>query len=72
MDSRNNILISPIIHQSGGMNEAFSDMAAQAAEVYAYGVGKNSWQIGPEIFKEKNKALRYMDMPSKDCGVKRI
>src|SRR3990167_206646 len=51
--------------QSGGMNEAFSDMAAQAAEYYAY--HKNSWQIGPEIFKAENKALRYMDMPSKDC-----
>ncbi len=55
--------------QSGGMNEAFSDMAAQAAEVFAY--GKNSWQIGPEIFKEKDKALRYMDKPSKDCGTKK-
>lgn len=54
--------------QSGGMNEAFSDMAAQAAEVYAYGVGKNSWQIGPEIFKAQNEALRYMDKPSKDCN----
>lgn len=52
--------------QSGGMNEAFSDMAAQAAEIYAY--GKNSWQIGPEIFKKDNAALRYMDKPSKDCG----
>ena len=51
--------------QSGGMNEAFSDMAAQAAEFYAY--GKNSWQIGPEIFKAKNRALRYLDQPSKDC-----
>ena len=51
--------------QSGGMNEAFSDMAAQAAEVFAY--GKNSWQIGPEIFKEEGRALRYMDKPSKDC-----
>lgn len=51
--------------QSGGMNEAYSDMAAQAAEMYAY--GKNSWQIGPEIFKEENEALRYMDKPSKDC-----
>lgn len=51
--------------QTGGMNESFSDMAAQAAEVYAY--GKNSWQIGPEIFKEENAALRYMDKPSKDC-----
>lgn len=53
--------------QSGGMNEAFSDMAAQAAEVYAYGTGNNSWQIGPEIFKAPDEALRYMDQPSKDC-----
>jgi pseudolysin len=53
--------------QSGGMNEAFSDMAAQAAEVYSYGPGKNSWQIGPEIFKKENEALRYLDTPSKDC-----
>ncbi len=54
--------------ESGGMNEAFSDMAAQAAEFYAY--GKNSWQIGPEIFKAKDEALRYMDKPSTDCGGK--
>ena len=51
--------------QSGGMNEAFSDMAAQAAEFYAY--GHNSWQIGPEIFKAEDEALRYMDEPTKDC-----
>ncbi len=49
--------------QSGGLNESFSDMAAQAAEDYAY--GKNNWQIGPEIFKG-NQALRYMDDPTKD------
>lgn len=55
--------------QSGGMNEAFSDMAAQAAEFYAY--GHNSWQIGPEIFKAKDEALRYLDMPSKDCKGKK-
>lgn len=55
--------------QSGGMNEAFSDMAAQAAEFFAY--GKNSWQIGPEIFKSENEALRYMDQPSKDCGTEK-
>jgi len=30
--------------QSGGMNEAFSDMAAQAAEFYS--IGKASWLIG--------------------------
>lgn len=55
--------------QSGGMNESFSDMAAQAAEYFAY--QKNSWQIGPEIFKAKDEALRYMDKPSKDCGPNR-
>jgi Zn-dependent metalloprotease len=42
-------------------------MAAQAAEVFAY--GKNSWQIGPEIFKAGDGALRYMDYPTKDCGI---
>ncbi|CAM2895469.1 zinc metalloprotease ProA [Legionella worsleiensis] len=52
--------------QSGGMNEAFSDMAAQAAEYYS--TGKSSWQIGPEIMKEDSgyEALRYMDKPSRD------
>jgi pseudolysin len=52
--------------QSGGMNEAFSDMAAQAAEYYS--VGKVSWQIGSEIMKEGSgyDALRYMDKPSRD------
>lgn len=51
--------------QSGGMNEAFSDMAAQAAEYYVY--QKNNWQIAPEIFKAPDEALRYLDQPSKDC-----
>ncbi len=55
--------------QSGGMNEAFSDMAAQGAEYFAY--GNNSWQIGPEIFKQAGQALRYMDQPSKDCRGKK-
>jgi len=52
--------------QSGGMNEAFSDMAAQAAEFYS--AGKSSWQIGPEIMKEDSgyDALRFMDKPSRD------
>lgn len=51
--------------QSGSMNESFSDMAAQAAESFA--VGKSTWQIGSEIVKEEDSALRYMDQPSKDC-----
>jgi pseudolysin len=51
--------------QSGGLNESFSDMAAQAAEFYA--TGKNQWQIGPELMKEEGRALRYMDHPALDC-----
>lgn len=52
--------------QSGGINEAFSDMAAQAAEYYSW--GKNSWAIGAEVMKEESghKALRFMDEPSRD------
>ncbi|STY30500.1 zinc metalloproteinase precursor [Legionella wadsworthii] len=52
--------------QSGGMNEAFSDMAAQAAEYYS--VNKSTWQIGGEIMKETSgwEALRWMDKPSRD------
>ncbi len=51
--------------QSGGLNESFSDMAAQAAEYYS--TGKSSWQIGAEIMKANNQSLRYMDEPTKDC-----
>ena len=47
------------------MNEAFSDMAAQTAEYYAY--GKNTWLIGGDIIKLSGETLRYMDQPSKDC-----
>lgn len=57
--------------QSGGMNESFSDMAAQAVEFFIND-GKNSWQIGPEISKATDKALRYLDQPSKDCYGTRI
>lgn len=52
--------------QSGGMNESFSDMAAQAAEFYS--TGEASWMIGERIMKEASgyEALRFMDKPSKD------
>ncbi|KTD23976.1 zinc metalloprotease ProA [Legionella maceachernii] len=51
---------------SGGLNESFSDMAAQAAEFYS--TGKNTWLIGAEIMKKGSgiEALRYMDKPSRD------
>lgn len=53
--------------QSGGMNEAFSDMAAKAAEYYSLG-DLNDWMLGSEIMKEASgmDALRFMDKPSKD------
>lgn len=49
--------------QSGGMNEAFSDMAGEAAEYYSR--GSNDWLVGSEIFKG-NGALRYMCNPTQD------
>lgn len=52
--------------QSGGMNESFSDMAAQAAEYFVY--RNNSWKIGSEVLKHESgyDAIRYMDRPSRD------
>ncbi|UTZ28795.1 PKD domain-containing protein [Vibrio campbellii] len=50
-------------NQSGGMNEAFSDIAGEAAEYYMK--GENDWMVGKDIFKEDG-ALRYMDDPSRD------
>jgi pseudolysin len=54
--------------ESGAMNEAFSDMAAQAAEAYAYGLQENSWQIAAGVYKQPGQALRYLDQPSRDCA----
>ncbi|QSX30447.1 M4 family metallopeptidase [Shewanella cyperi] len=49
--------------QSGGINEAFSDMAGEAAEYFMR--GSNDWEVGADIFKG-NGALRYMDDPTRD------
>ncbi|MEH6459774.1 M4 family metallopeptidase [Chitinimonas sp. JJ19] len=49
--------------RSGGMNEAFSDMAGEAAEYFMKGT--NDWKVGAEIFKASG-ALRYMDNPPQD------
>jgi Zn-dependent metalloprotease len=51
--------------QSGGMNEAYSDMAGEAAEFYDR--GSNDWLVGAEIFKAAG-ALRYMCTPTLDGG----
>ena len=49
--------------KSGGLNEAFSDMAGEAAEFYM--TGTNDWMVGEQIFKGTG-ALRYMDDPTLD------
>ncbi|MFL6592710.1 MAG: M4 family metallopeptidase [Luteimonas sp.] len=51
--------------QSGGMNEAFSDMGGEATEFYWK--GSNDFLVGEQIFKgASGQALRYMCNPSQD------
>lgn len=50
--------------QSGGMNEAFSDMAGETAEWFDR--GQNDMLVGADILKAKSGALRYMCEPSRD------
>jgi pseudolysin len=54
---------------SGGIDEAFSDMADKSIEYYMY--GKNNWEIDAELLKDGGKVLRYMDEPTKDCAHKK-
>ncbi|CAM3905578.1 Neutral protease precursor [Vibrio aerogenes CECT 7868] len=49
--------------QSGGINEAFSDIAGEAMEYYIR--HKVDWYIGSDIMKSGN-AMRYFDQPSRD------
>ena len=51
--------------QSGGMNEAFSDMGGEATEYYWKGT--NDFLVGPEVFKASG-APRYMCNPTQDGG----
>jgi PKD repeat protein len=50
--------------QSGGINEAFSDMAGEAAEYYMRGT--NDFMCGFDIFKDPDEALRYLYDPPLD------
>jgi len=55
--------------QSGGMNEAYSDIAGEAAEFYDR--GSNDFLVGADIVKTSagiGNALRYMCTPSQDGG----
>ena len=49
--------------QSGGINEAFSDIAGEAAEFFM--LGSNDFKVGATIFKGSG-ALRYMYNPPLD------
>ncbi|MCC7096415.1 MAG: M4 family metallopeptidase [Thermomonas sp.] len=49
--------------QSGGMNEAYSDIAGEAAEYFDR--GRNDWMEGAEITKW-NGGIRYFDDPTRD------
>ncbi|MCO7223878.1 M4 family metallopeptidase [Pleionea sp. CnH1-48] len=50
--------------QSGGINEAFSDIAGEAAEFFM--TGQNDFLVGAQIIKAANQALRYMHNPPLD------
>lgn len=55
--------------QSGGINEAFSDMAGEAAEYYMNRYNpppRNDFLVGADIFKTSGEALRYMADPPLD------
>jgi Zn-dependent metalloprotease len=50
--------------QSGGINEAYSDMAGEAAKYYMRGT--NDFMCGYDIFKAAGQALRYLCNPPLD------
>ncbi len=50
--------------QSGGINEAYSDMAGESAEYYSRGT--NDFMCGYDIFKAAGQALRYLYDPPLD------
>jgi len=50
-------------NESGGMNEAFSDMAGEAAEFFMR--GEVDWLVGADIYRGEG-ALRYFEDPNQD------
>ncbi len=50
-------------NESGGMNEAFSDMAGEAAEFFMK--GQVDWLVGADIYRGEG-ALRYFENPNQD------
>lgn len=54
--------------ESGGLNEAASDIYGNMVERYAKGASANNWKVGEEIYTPGTggDALRYMDNPHND------
>lgn len=52
------------VGQSGGINEAYADIAGETAEYFVN--GQVDWLVGADVMKGKTKALRYFEDPRKD------
>ena len=52
------------VDQSGGINEAYADIAGETAEYFIK--GQVDWLVGADVMKGKTKALRYFEDPRKD------
>ena len=51
--------------QSGGLNESFSDIAGTIAEFY-HEAADADWDLGGDVFRQPDGALRYMCDPPRD------
>jgi len=51
--------------EPGGLNESISDIAGTIAEFYAKGTAAD-WDVGRDIFRSANTAIRYMCNPTAD------
>jgi Zn-dependent metalloprotease len=56
--------------ESGGLNEAVSDIFGNMVERYGKGASSNNWKVGEEIYTPgtSGDALRYMDNPHNAAG----
>ncbi|MDY7574086.1 M4 family metallopeptidase [Actimicrobium sp. CCI2.3] len=54
----------PLSGEPGGMTEAFSDMAGEAAKFFLH--GHNDFHVYSDLFKDGKSASRYMDNPRKN------
>ncbi|RUS74103.1 hypothetical protein EGW08_018134 [Elysia chlorotica] len=53
-------------YESGGINEAFSDISGEAAELFGGRSGGNDFNVGFDLFKSASRSLRYFRRPEDD------